>query len=678
MKNNKKRPISKKLNLRSLSSSSNHSSSITNIDSSSSSISESTVYTTESSYDNETSITSNNEENIDSEYSSNDDSHIYRKKENKNIKSKLKSKSNDKKQTKYPKLILSLNNLKSLSDSSEDLMFKNSITSVNSCNENEDDDVSTINSKMIRTYEKKMKEKQTQHNLNNNKNISKHSKLNNSNNTIYLHLQSKIKKAIQFYYHKNDLKHVEFLENVTSILQYPDKCTQLTYDYLQNVILNEHCQDYIKNSWKDKKQKVKNERIFKKLSYKSFDSTNEISYYRKISIDEQKKLIKKLRRLTEMSNIFKPYRIQLLQSEIPDKCKLHAFLKINLLESSDPTDSEYSKTKLWIDSFMRIPFGKYASTSITLKENGIDECHHFVCNAMNELNNSVYGLNEMKMQLLEYLGKLLVNPNSTGSSIALWGPPGCGKTTLIKDGVSKILGRPFEFIPLGGATDSSFLEGYSYTYEGSFYGRIIQTLIRHQCMNPIIYFDELDKVSDSGRGKEIINVLIHLTDTSQNTEFQDRYFSDIKFDVSKCLFIFSYNDEDKIHPILKDRLYQIKTNTYTLKDKLNIARNYLIPSIQEEIKFSTNDIIFTDEILEYINSHYTQNELGVRNFKRCLEKIHTKINLIRLIKPDEKNNIFSKEILYLSNITFPVTITHEMINKMLTKPPNEEWKNFYT
>ena len=152
---------------------------------------------------------------------------------------------------------------------------------------------------------------------------------------------------------------------------------------------------------------------------------------------------------------------------------------------------------------------------------------------------------------------------------------------LIKEGISKILsGRDFAFIALGGASDSSFLEGHSYIYEGSLWGKIVQIFNGFKIdESSDIYFDELDKVSDTAKGEEIIGILTHLTDTSQNSAFHDKYFADIEFDLNKCLFIFSYNDESKINPILKDRMYHIQTKGYNTKEKVIIAKNYLLPKI---------------------------------------------------------------------------------------------------
>uniref|UniRef100_A0A6C0D461 DOD-type homing endonuclease domain-containing protein n=1 Tax=viral metagenome TaxID=1070528 RepID=A0A6C0D461_9ZZZZ len=243
-------------------------------------------------------------------------------------------------------------------------------------------------------------------------------------------------------------------------------------------------------------------------------------------------------------------------------------------------------------------------------------------------------------------------------------------TSLIKDGISKILGREFAFIALGGAGDSSFLEGHSYTYEGSSWGKIVQILIDSKCMNPVIYFDELDKISDTPRGEEIVGILTHLTDTSQNSQFHDKYFSEVDFDLSKCLFIFSYNDESKVNPILKDRMYRIQTKGYESKEKVTIARNYLLPKIREQVNFAEEDVIIPDETIQYIttNTQLTKGESGVRNLKRCLEIIYTKLNLFRLMKPG--STLFGKELDF--QVEFPFTVTKKYVDIFIK---NEEHQN---
>ena len=350
----------------------------------------------------------------------------------------------------------------------------------------------------------------------------------------------------------------------------------------------------------------------------------------------------------------------LLESSMPIVFKGAAMKKINALRHMDPGSGEFYKIKNWIDAFMRIPFNVDQSLTINI-DDGVDKCHQFMENAQTTLNQAVYGLNDAKMQIMQMLGQLVTNPKSIGTAIAIHGPPGTGKTSLVKEGISKILNRPFAFIALGGATDSSFLEGHSYTYEGSTWGKIVQILIDSKCMNPVIYFDELDKISDTPRGEEIAGILTHLTDTSQNSQFHDKYFAEIDFDLSKCLFIFSYNDETKVNPILKDRMYRIQTKGYDLKQKTVIGNDYLLPRIREQVKFEGTDVIIPDETIRHIIDNHCNKEAGVRNLKRCLEIIHTKLNLYRLMKPG--SNLFEEDMSL--KVTFPFTVTKDIVDKLI-------------
>jgi hypothetical protein len=419
-----------------------------------------------------------------------------------------------------------------------------------------------------------------------------------------------------------------------------------------------------------KKARIKNAKNYHKLIHDDSQNTNEIDYFKKkLSNKEQLSIMKDLKEINSHINIEKPYRLSLLQSKIPANFKAMALQKLNVLKSMDPSDSEYYKMKNWVDTFMRIPFCKYKNLSVKL-EDGLDVCHEFMENAKNQLDDCVYGLNDAKLQIMQMIGQWISNPGSLGTAIAINGPPGTGKTSLVKEGISKILGREFTFIALGGSGDSSFLEGHSYTYEGSSWGKIVQILIDSKCMNPVIYFDELDKISDTPRGEEIIGILTHLTDSSQNSQFHDKYFSGIDFDLSKCLFIFSYNDESKVNSILKDRMYRIQTKGYDAKEKLIIAKDYLLPKIREQVSFTADEVIIPDETIQYIvsNKALTKEESGVRNLKRCLEIIHTKLNLFRLVKPS--TSLFNNDMKL--EVSFPMTVTKNVVDVLIK---NEEHQN---
>lgn len=411
-----------------------------------------------------------------------------------------------------------------------------------------------------------------------------------------------------------------------------------------------------------KKEKANNNRIFKRLLHDR-NTTGDMEFFnKKLNPQEQKDVIIELERIKNVFNVDKPYLMKLIDSDIPLPFKAVAFNKINTLRQMalDNSTSEYYKMKNWVDAFMKIPFNKFNSLPISIND-GVESSHNFIQNAKEILDNAVYGLNDAKLQIMQLIGQWITNPNAIGTAIAIRGPMGTGKTSLVKEGISKILNRPFAFIALGGAQDSSFLEGHSYTYEGSIYGKIADILIQCKSMNPIIMFDELDKVSDTPKGEEIIGILTHLTDPAQNKEFHDKYFSEIDFDLSKCLFIFSYNDDSKINPILKDRMYRIETKGYKKDEKIIIANKYLLPTIKKLVNFENDEIIMSDEALGYMIEKFTDKEDGVRNLKRCLEILYTKLNLLRLMKPGE--NLFEEDLKI--KVNFPITITNEIVDKLI-------------
>ena len=420
---------------------------------------------------------------------------------------------------------------------------------------------------------------------------------------------------------------------------------------------------------KNKKQKDKNMRIFKKI-IKDKNTNNDFSFYDKLDMEKQKTIIKELREINKITRVEKPYRMTLLESNIPVQFKSAAMKKINSIRHMDPGSGEYYKNKNWIDNFMRIPFGKYDKLPVSI-EDGVEKCHEFMEGAAKILSEAVYGLDDAKMQILQMTGQLITNPKSIGCAIGIYGPPGTGKTSLIKDGIAKILGRKTVLIPLGGAKDSSHLNGHGFTYEGSTWGKIVQGLIDSQSSSVVFVFDEVDKLSQTTHGEEITGVLTHLIDSTQNDEFHDNYFAEVKFDLSKCLFVFSYNDESLVNPILRDRMYRIRTEGYDEKQKTVISKQYLMPKIREQVKFGEGDIIIPEDSIHHMIDKYCEKEDGVRNLKRCLEIIHTKLNLYRLMRPG--SNLFEKEMSL--KVEFPFKVTPDIVDKLIKK--NDKTKSTF-
>lgn len=395
---------------------------------------------------------------------------------------------------------------------------------------------------------------------------------------------------------------------------------------------------------------------------------------------KNKKFFKKLSHIKkkEYIDIFKniksenstPLQFIIINSNMDNYTKKMALIIVMRLNNIDQDTSEYHKLNNWINDLIKIPFNKFIKLPVSYKSS-IPEKQNFLLNTKRCLDSAVYGHNSAKQHILQVISKWITNDKSGGNILAIQGPMGNGKTTLVKDGISKAINRPFTFIALGGTSDVSYFNGHGYTYEGSKCGKIVDILKSSKCMNPIIYFDELDKVSDTYRGKEIIHMLTHLTDASQNSLFIDNYFHGVTFDLSKVLFIFSFNDESKIDKILKDRMYVINTTGYKLDDKINIAKDYLLPKLLDTYNLH-DKIELNDDILKHIIDKYTYGEEGVRNLNRCLETILSKFNLFLILNSEnpvikleyELNNFSIPHIFTIENI---VTLLN--IKKNTDKPP---------
>jgi len=383
-------------------------------------------------------------------------------------------------------------------------------------------------------------------------------------------------------------------------------------------------------------------------------------YFRSQSRNKQIQILDKEDEIYNFSKTNIPIRYKIICSNIPLATKSLIIQRIDSFENMDSNDLEYSKLSKWIYGLDRIPFDIYSSLPVSLNSNAT-EIEDFLYNSYEILKKTIYGQLDAKNKIMQILAQWISNPLSMGQIIALEGPPGVGKTSLVKNGVSKALNRPFCFYTLGGATDISNLEGHSYTYEGAIWGRLIEMLMESKVMNPVIFFDELDKISKTQKGQEITGLLTHLTDFTQNDSIQDKYYSGINLDFSKSVFFFSFNDIRNINPILKDRLTIVKFNGYTVDDKINIAKDFIIPQLLENIGFNKKDVSFSNNAIKYIILKYTNNEEGVRNIKRYIKDILLKINLLRLVQnPHNDNNRI--DIKYnIEDLKFPYYINNTTI-----------------
>lgn len=406
-------------------------------------------------------------------------------------------------------------------------------------------------------------------------------------------------------------------------------------------------------------------------------SRTEKKYYQDLEPAKRKELLDSMKRISTlmMNEGGVPYKFRIMNLPISDYMKSIVIKKIDsLAELGNDTSGAY-KLRTWVDGFLRIPFGKTVPLPVSYMD-GIQKCTDFMTKSRNSMDKDIYGMNDAKTQIMQVISQWIVNPSSVGNVIALHGPPGVGKTSFARNAIASTLSRPFAFFTLGGASDIANFVGHSYTYEGSTWGRVADSLMQCGTMNPVFYFDELDKISNTAHGEEIASMLIHMTDRSQNTEFHDRYFAGIDFDLSQCLFVFSFNDIEKVHPILRDRMTIIECGSYNETDKIQILKKHIWPQLLERLRFSEQDIEFDENTMRFLISEHSEKEPGVRNLIRAAETIVTRLNMLRISKHESM-----KDYHFYIDVQFPLKLTPCIIEKLLKEKKKKEvesWRFMYT
>lgn len=307
--------------------------------------------------------------------------------------------------------------------------------------------------------------------------------------------------------------------------------------------------------------------------------------------------------------------------------------KVFIMDKYDSTkkmsNSDYSKAINWLKTINKIPFGKYKDMCVK-KSDSSEIIKTFFESIKSKLDENIHGLDEVKQEILEFVAKKITNPDSKGHVLALYGNAGVGKSKIIKT-LAEALNFPLYQINCGGLNDVAVLTGHSETYIGAKPGKIVEVFTSCNYMNPIIYLDELDKVSEN-KATEIFGVLTHMLDEEQNNKFQDNYLSNVTIDLSKVFFVLAFNDISKIDSIVSDRLKIIYIDPPCLEDKIIICQDKMIPDILKSIKLKDDiNVMFSKEIIEYIIVKKTQNESGVRQLRKNIEKILNRLNYDLLI-----------------------------------------------
>jgi ATP-dependent Lon protease len=278
------------------------------------------------------------------------------------------------------------------------------------------------------------------------------------------------------------------------------------------------------------------------------------------------------------------------------------------LSHTHPSSPEYAVTLHYLDWLLKLPWGIYSDTPFSIQE------------AQRLLEKEHYGLRDVKERILEYLALLKFKPDVKAPILCFVGPPGVGKTSLARS-IASALKRQFVRVSLGGVRDEAEIRGHRKTYIGAMPGKIIQGIRKAKTSNPVFLLDELDKIGQDFRG-DPASALLEVLDPEQNHSFLD-HFLGVEYDLSKVLFIGTANTLDTLHPALLDRLEVIQLSGYTLQEKVQIARHYLIPRINQAYGLKSSQWSIPKKVLIQVIEQYTR-EAGVRLLQQKLESMARK------------------------------------------------------
>ena len=338
---------------------------------------------------------------------------------------------------------------------------------------------------------------------------------------------------------------------------------------------------------------------------------------------EQMKVVQdELKQISPEDDDVEKIRKAISEIELSDEDKTILLKEVDRLEKTPVMSPEHSIIRTYLDTVVALPWNILTKDEIDIKT------------AEKILNEDHYGLDKIKERILEFLAVKKLRDDMKSPILCLSGPPGVGKSSLAKS-IARSMGRSFIRISLGGVRDEAEIRGHRRTYLGALPGKIIQSLKKIKTKNPVILLDEIDKMASDIKG-DPASAMLEVIDPAQNNEFVDHYL-DIPFDLSKVLFIATANNLSLIPAPLRDRMEVIELESYTVKEKENIAIKYLIPRQIKENGLKKEQISFTKQAINKVINGYTY-EAGVRNLERVLGSICRKVAL-KILKGEEKIKI---------------------------------------
>ena len=336
-------------------------------------------------------------------------------------------------------------------------------------------------------------------------------------------------------------------------------------------------------------------------------------------------------------------------ADIPKEVREKLEAEIKKLTKMQPFSAESSVIRNYIEAVLDLPWNKETKDVLDLKK------------ASEILERDHYGLKDAKEKVLDYLAVKTLNPSMNGAILCLSGPPGIGKTSLVKS-IAESMGRKFVRVSLGGVRDEAEIRGHRRTYVGSMPGKIMKAMKEAETKNPVILLDEIDKMSNDYKG-DPASAMLEVLDPEQNKSFEDHYI-DMPFDLSKVFFVATANDLRTVSAPLRDRMDILQLSSYTEFEKLHIAQNFLLKQAQKENGLADVEIKISDKVMFKLIDEYTR-EAGVRNLKREIINICRKIAREVVEKDIKKFNLKASDLeKYLGKAKFRPEKSRKAVGKV--------------
>lgn len=343
---------------------------------------------------------------------------------------------------------------------------------------------------------------------------------------------------------------------------------------------------------------------------------------------EQLQIIKSELGEDEPDDEIREYEEKIKELKLSEEVETTLLKECAKLDKTPFMSQEAAVIRTYLDTCLELPWNVYSEDDIDLKR------------VAESLDKNHYGLKKVKERFLEYLAVKKNAPDMKGQIICLLGPPGVGKTSIAKS-VAEAIGKKYARVALGGVRDEAEIRGHRRTYVGSMPGRIINAMKQAGTMNPLIVLDEIDKLASDYKG-DPTSALLEVLDSEQNNTFTDHYI-DLPFDLSDVMFVTTANDYSTIPAPLRDRMEVIELQSYTLVEKINIAKKHLIPKQLKNCGLNAKDFKFTPKAVEMIINNYTK-EAGVRNLERTIASVMRKSVYKKLTEDIEKITISNKDL----------------------------------